>query len=50
MSIADIDLIAALGDALSLPFGMLWAILWALILRFASSAAVHAVPEGSLRR
>jgi uncharacterized membrane protein YraQ (UPF0718 family) len=41
--LADIDIGAELGDALSLAFGMFWEILWALILGFAISAAVQAV-------
>jgi uncharacterized membrane protein YraQ (UPF0718 family) len=41
--LADIDITAELGDALSLAFGMFWEILWALILGFAISAAVQAV-------
>jgi hypothetical protein len=41
--LADIDITAELGDALSLSFGMSWEILWALILGFAISAAVQAV-------
>src|SRR6478752_43972 len=40
-----------LGDALSFAFGMFWEILWALILRFALSAAVQAVvAKGEMRR
>jgi uncharacterized membrane protein YraQ (UPF0718 family) len=41
--LADMDIGAELGDALSLAFGMFWEILWALILGFAISAAVQAV-------
>jgi len=41
--LADIDIGAELGDALSLAFGMFWEILWALILGFAISGAVQAV-------
>jgi len=41
--LADIDIGAELGDALSLALGMFWEILWALILGFAISAAVQAV-------
>jgi uncharacterized membrane protein YraQ (UPF0718 family) len=38
-------------DALSFAFGMLWQILWALILGFALSAVVQAiVPRGAVRR
>jgi len=43
MVLADIDVFAALLDALSFAFGMFWEILWALILGFALSGAVQAV-------
>jgi uncharacterized membrane protein YraQ (UPF0718 family) len=46
-----IALIAEVGDALSFAFGMLWEILWALILGFALSAVVQAVVStGEMRR
>jgi uncharacterized membrane protein YraQ (UPF0718 family) len=49
--LADIDVLAALGDALSFAFGMFWEILWALILGFALSGAVQAVvSKGEMRR
>ncbi len=38
-----LDVAARVGDALSFAFGMLWEILWALILGFALSALVQAV-------
>jgi uncharacterized protein len=41
--LAEVDVWAELGDALSFAFGMFWEILWALILGFAISAAVQAV-------
>jgi uncharacterized membrane protein YraQ (UPF0718 family) len=45
------DLLGELGDALSFAFGMLWEILWALILGFALSGAVQAVvSKGEMRR
>jgi uncharacterized membrane protein YraQ (UPF0718 family) len=45
------DLAVQLGDALSFAFGMLWEILWALILGFALSGAVQAVvSKGEMRR
>ena len=38
-------------DALSFAFGMFWEVLWALILGFALSGAVHAVvSKGEMRR
>jgi uncharacterized protein len=49
--LADIDVWAELGDALSFAFGMFWEILWALILGFAISAAVQAVvSKAEMRR
>jgi uncharacterized membrane protein YraQ (UPF0718 family) len=49
--LADVDVWAELGDALSFAFGMFWEILWALILGFAISAAVQAVvSKAEMRR
>ena len=48
--LADIDILAELGDAFSIAFGMFWEILWALILGFAISAAVQAVVSKSEMR
>jgi uncharacterized protein len=49
--LADVDVLAELGDALSLAFGMFWEILWALILGFTISAAVQAVvSKAEMRR
>jgi hypothetical protein len=48
-ALAGIDILAELGDALSLAFGMFWEILWALILGFAIPAAVQAVVAPSSR-
>src|ERR671931_2675629 len=39
----SVAVISDLGDALSFAFGMVWEILWALILGFALSGAVQAV-------
>jgi uncharacterized membrane protein YraQ (UPF0718 family) len=51
VSLADIDILTELGDALSFAFGMFWEILWALILGFALSGAVQAiVSKGEMRR
>jgi uncharacterized protein len=50
VNLADIDIAAELGDALSLAFGMFWEVLWALILGFAISAAVQAVVSKSEMR
>jgi uncharacterized membrane protein YraQ (UPF0718 family) len=51
LPLADIDILAELGDALSFAFGMFWEILWALILGFAISAAVQAVvSKAEMRR
>jgi hypothetical protein len=43
LPLADVNVLAELGDALSFACGMFWEILWALILGFAISAAVQAV-------
>ena len=48
--LADFDIFAELGDALSFAFGMFWEILWALILGFVISAAVQAVVSKSEMR
>jgi hypothetical protein len=48
--LADLDIVAELGDALSFAFGMFWEILWALILGFVLSAAVQAVVSKSEMR
>ena len=46
-----VDVVDQLGDSLSFAFGMLWEILWALILGFALSGAVQAVvSKGEMRR
>ena len=46
-----VDLVGAVGDALSFAFGMFWEILWALILGFALSGVVQAVvAKGEMRR
>src|SRR2546423_1141950 len=46
-----LNILSEAGDALSFAFGMLWEILWALILGFALSAAVQAVvSKGEMRR
>jgi uncharacterized protein len=51
LPLADIDILAELGDALSFAFGMFWEILWALILGFTISAAVQAVvSKAEMRR
>jgi uncharacterized protein len=51
LPLAEIDVLAELGDALSFAFGMFWEILWALILGFALSGAVQAVvSKGEMRR
>jgi uncharacterized membrane protein YraQ (UPF0718 family) len=51
VTLAAIDVLAKLGDALSFAFGMFWEILWALILGFALSGAVQAVvSKGEMRR
>jgi uncharacterized protein len=49
--LANTDIAAEVGDALSFAFGMFWEILWALILGFAISAAVQAVvSKAEMRR
>ena len=46
-----LSIVSSLGDALRVSFGMLWEILWALILGFALSGAVQAVvSKGEMRR
>ena len=51
LTLLGLDLLGALGDALSFAFGMFWEILWALILGFALSGAVQAVvSKGEMRR
>jgi uncharacterized membrane protein YraQ (UPF0718 family) len=51
VTLAAIDVLAKLGDALSFAFGTFWEILWALILGFALSGAVQAVvSKGEMRR
>ncbi len=51
LPLANVDVLAELGDALSFAFGMFWEILWALILGFALSGAVQAVvSKGEMRR
>jgi uncharacterized membrane protein YraQ (UPF0718 family) len=46
-----LSIVASIGDALRVSFGMLWEILWALILGFALSGAVQAVvSKGEMRR
>jgi uncharacterized membrane protein YraQ (UPF0718 family) len=46
-----VNILTEAGHALSFAFGMLWEILWALILGFALSAAVQAVvSKGEMRR
>jgi uncharacterized protein len=51
LPLADIDILAELGDALSFAFGMFWEILWALILGFTISAALQAVvSKAEMRR
>jgi uncharacterized membrane protein YraQ (UPF0718 family) len=47
----DVNIAIEVRDALSFAFGMLWEILWALILGFALSAVVQAVAsKGEIRR
>src|SRR5262245_11840118 len=51
LPLADTDVLAELGDALSFAFGMFWEIRWALILGFTISAAVQAVvSKAEMRR
>src|SRR2546421_12681776 len=46
-----VDIAGELGNALSFAFGMLWEILWALILGFGLSAVVQAlVSKGEMQR
>ena len=46
-----LSIVASIGDALRVSFGMFWEILWALILGFALSGAVQAVvSKGEMRR
>ena len=46
-----LDIGSEVVDALSFSFGMLWEILWALILGFALSGVVQAVvSKGEMRR